>query len=450
VRQDETVPQPDEQGLAPASAEAEGSLFRSRDFRLLLLGQTTSQLGAQVSGVAIPLLAVLELKASAFEVGLIGASSTLAFALIGLPAGAWVDAWRRRPILISSDLARMGLLATIPLAALFGVLSVAQLVVVSLLTGFARVFFDVAYQSYVPSVIGRGRVLAGNSAMETIRASGQVVGPGLGGLLVTLVGAAGVVLIQSVTFLVSALSLAAIRRPEPRPEHHSASPAGSPLEASAPKPRLWSQIREGLAFVAHNPILRATAITSAAGNFSFAVASAVTFIFMARTLHLSPAVIGIIVAAGSVTVMLGAALTPRLSRRFGSARIIWLSLAVTGPIGLLSPLAQPGWTVVLIFVGMAAGEFGQIIYAVTNVSLRQRLCPDRMLGRVTATMQFLIMGLFPLGALLGGVLGEVIGARATLWVAGAIIVLSPVPLFLALRHTRDVDELADWHTEDGA
>jgi MFS family permease len=344
----------------------------------------------------------------------------------------------------------MALLATIPLAALFGVLSVAQLVVVSMLTGFARVFFDVAYQSYVPSVIGRDRVLAGNSAMETIRASGQVVGPGLGGLLVTLLGAASVVLIQAVTFLVSALSLLGIRRPERHPEHHPSHDPGSPRGAPGARPRLRTQIREGLAFVARNRILRATAITSAAGNFSFAVASAVTFIFMARTLHLSPAVIGIIVAAGSVTVMLGAALTPRLSRRFGSARIIWLSLAVTGPVTLLSPLAQPGWTVLLIVVGMAAGEFGQIVYAITNVSLRQRLCPDRMLGRVTATMRFLIMGLFPLGALLGGVLGELIGARATLWVAGAVIVLSPLPLYLALRHTRDVEELADWHTEGAA
>jgi MFS family permease len=192
------VPDPDEQDPSPPSGvvprAAEASLLRSRDFRLLLVGQTTSQLGAQISGVAIPLLAVLELDATALEVGLIGASSTVAFAVIGLPAGAWVDTWRRRPILISSDLARMVLLATIPIAALFGVLSIAQLVVVSLLAGFARVFFDVAYQSYVPSVIGKDRVLAGNSAMEMIRASGQVVGPGLGGVLVTLVGAASVVL----------------------------------------------------------------------------------------------------------------------------------------------------------------------------------------------------------------------------------------------------------------
>ena len=415
------------------------SLFANRDFRLLLLGQTTSQLGAQVSGVAIPLLAVLTLHASPFEVGLVTASSTLAFALIGLPAGAWLDRWRRRPILVASDLVRAVLLATIPLAALLGVLTITQLVVVSLLTGFARVFFDVGYQSYIPSVIGKDRVLAGNSSMEMIRASGQVVGPGLGGVLVTLVGAASVVLIQAITFAVSAASLLAIRTHEPAiPPHPD-------------RPRLRTQIREGLVFVGRNRILRATAIASAAGNFSFAVASAVTFIFMSRTLDLSPAAIGLIIAGGSVTVMAGAALIPRLSRLVGSARIIWLSLAVTGPFALLTPLAQPGWSVVLIIVGIAVGELGQIIYAVTNVSLRQRLCPDRMLSRVTATMRFLIMGLFPLGALVGGILGEFIGVRGTLWVAGTIMVFSPIPIFLALRHTRDVEELPTWHiARDGA
>jgi len=411
-----------------------GSLFAHRDFRLLLLGQTTSQLGAQVSGVAIPLLAVLTLHASPFELGLVTASSTLAFAVIGLPAGVWLDRWRRRPILVASDLARTVLLGTIPLAAVFDVLNLAHLVIVSLLIGFARVFFDVGYQSYIPSVIGRDNVLAGNSSMETIRASGQVIGPGLGGWLVAFVGAANVVLIQAFTFAVSAISLMAIQTREPI------------IPPPTNRPRLRGQIVEGLAFVGRNRILRATAIASAASNFSFAIASAVSFIFMARTLELSAAAIGVIIAVGSVTVMIAAALTPRFSRLVGSARIIWLSLAVTGPAALLGPLAQPGWWVALLIVSIAAGEFGAIIYAITNVSLRQRLCPENMLGRVTATMRFLIMGAFPIGALIGGTLGEVLGLRGTLWIAGIIILLSPIPLFLALRYTRDIEELPSWHT----
>jgi MFS family permease len=412
------------------------SLFAHRDFRLLLVGQTTSQFGTQISGIAIPLLAVLTLDASPLELGLVTASGTLAFAMIGLPAGAWLDRLRRRPVLVASDLTRTVLLATIPLGALLGFLTIPYLVAVSLVTGFARVFFDVGYQSYLPSVIGRHQVLAGNSAMETIRASGQVVGPGIGGALVTLIGAANVVLIQAVTFAVSAASLLAIRTKEPV--------IVVPPEA----PHLLAQIVEGLSFVRNNRILRAMAIASAASNFSFAAAAAVSFIFLSRTLELSATAIGLIIAAGSVTVVFGAAFTPKLSRLVGSARIIWLSLAVTGPIALLGPLAQPGWLVVLVILSIAAGEFGQIIYAITNVSLRQRLCPDRMLGRVNATMRFLIMGLFPLGALLGGILGEVIGLRGTLWVAGGIIVLAPLPLFLVLRHSRDVDDLPVWYVTE--
>jgi MFS family permease len=411
-----------------------GSLFVHRDFRLLLVGQTTSQLGTQVSAVAIPLLAVATLRATSFEVGLINAASTLAFALIGLPAGAWLDRRRRRPVLVASDLARALLLATIPLAALFGLLTIWQLVLVSLLVGTARVFFDIGYRSYLPSVTGKERVLAGNSSMEFVRASGQVVGPGLGGLLVTLIGAAAVVLVQAVTFAVSALSLLAIRTPE------------EPIPVVAERVPLRTQIVDGLTFVMRNRFLRATALASALSNLSFAIASAVNIIFLSRELHLSPAVIGLVIAAGSVTVMIGAAFTTRLSGAIGSARIIWLSLAVTAPLTLLSALAQPGWWTVLVVIGIAAGEFGQIVYAITNVSVRQRLCPDRMLGRVNATMQVFIMGLFPVGAIVGGVLGEMIGARLTLVVAGLVMLSCPIILRAALGRVREVESIPAWTT----
>jgi MFS family permease len=400
-----------------------------RDFRLLLIGQATSQFGTQVSAVAIPLLAVYTLHASPFEVGLVSASSTLAFALVGLPAGAWLDQWRRRPVLIASDVARAVLLASIPLAVLLGAASVAHLVCVSLLAGFARVFFDVGYQSYLPSLIGKDRVLAGNSRMEFLRASGQVAGPGIGGLLVSLIGAAAVLLVDAVTFAVSAATLLAIRSREPAARGH------------LPLPPLWTQIREGVAFVLGNRVLRAFAVSSGLGNFGFAVASAVTVVFMSRTLGLPAAAIGLVVAAGSVTVMAGAAATPRLSRLVGSARIIWLSLAATTPVTVLGVFAQPGWLVTLVVAGAAAGELGQIIYAITSVSVRQRLCPDRMLGRVNATMRVMVMALFPLGALIGGGLGSLVGTRFALGVSGAALLASSVPVYLALRGVREVEDL---------
>jgi MFS family permease len=400
-----------------------------RDFRLLLFGQATSQLGTQVSGVAIPLLAVLTLAASPFQLGLVTAAGAVAFTAIGLPAGAWVDRWRRRRILIASDLARAALLLTIPVASLLGILTLAQLIVVALLVGVARVFFDVAYQSYLPAVTGTDRLLGANSAMETVRAGGQVAGPGVGGWLVSLLGAANVVVLQVATFAVSAASLRAIRAAEPK------------LPVAANRPRLRGQIAEGLRFVAGSPLLRATAITSAASNLAFAIASAVTVVFMVRTLGLSATGVGLVVAVGSVSVLVGAAATPHLARTFGSARIIWLSLAVSGPVGLLVPLARPGWPIALLVIGTAAGELGQIVYAITNVTLRQLLVPPHMLGRVNATMRFLIMGMFPLGALVGGAIGDIAGLRATLWLSGALIVLSALPVYRALRGSRDLGRL---------
>lgn len=400
-----------------------------RDFRLLLLGQTTSQLGTQVSAVAVQLLAVVTLHATPVQLGLVNASATLAFLLIGLPAGAYLDRLRRRPVLVASDALRALLLATIPAAAASGGLGIGLLVTVSLLVGVARVFFDVGYQSYLPTVVGRGGVLKGNSTMETIRTAGQIAGPALGGWLVGLIGAADVVLVQAVTFAVSAVSLVAIRAHE------------TPSGGHAVRVPLRTQIAEGLAYVARTPVLRATAATSALGNLTFALASSVSVIFLTRDLGLPAAAVGLIVAAGSVTAMIGAASTPWLARRIGSARIVWVALAVTGPLAILGPLAQRGWWVTLVVVGTAAGELGQIVYAITNVSLRQRLCPDDVLGRVNATMRVLIMGLYPVGALAGGVLGELLGARGALLVTFAVGLPAPIPVYLALRSVRDVAEL---------
>jgi MFS family permease len=381
----------------------------------LLVGQTTSQFGAQVSGVAIPLLAVLTLGATPFEVGLVSASSTIGFALIGLPAGAWVDRFRRRPILVASDLVRAVVLASIPVAAAFGVLTLTQVIVVSLLAGFARVFFDVAYQSYLPTVVGPERLLAGNSALETIRASGQVAGPGAGGWLVSAVGAANVVLLQAVTFVVSAVSLLAIRARE---------------DVVRREPRgLWPEIHEGLAYVMGHRVIRVLALTSAVNNFAFAVASAVNLVFLVRVLQLTPTAVGVVLAVSSGAAMLGAALTPWLARWIGAERVIWVSLVFAGGFGMLAPLARPGWLISLAVAGFAAGELGQIVYAITSVTLRQRLVPAGLLGRVNATMRFLLMGLFPVGALLGGVLGSTAGARATLWVSGGLIAVSWIPAY---------------------
>lgn len=402
------------------------SVFGDRDFRLLLVGQTTSQFGTQISSLAIPLLAVVVLHASAFQIGLINAASTIAFLVIGLPVGAWTDRGSRRRFLIISDIARMILFASIPVAAWLGRITVAQLTVVVLMAGIGRVFFDIAYQSYVPTVVGRDRVLAGNSAMEFIRSSGQFAGPALGGLLVSAVGGAMVVLIDAVSFAVSAVMLLAIRIRE------------IPREA-APRSRLRDDVATGVAEVLRRPALRAIAAASGLTNFGFAAASAVNIIFMARVLHLSATKIGMIVAVGAIAVMVGSVLTPRLSKIIGADRIIWFALAVTSPLTVLGALARPGPLVALLVLGVAAGEFGQIVYAITSLSLRQQVTPERLLGRVNATMRVMIMGLFPIGALLGGVVGDWLGARATLLLVGLLSCLCPVLLYPALRRHEERD-----------
>jgi Na+/melibiose symporter-like transporter len=248
-------------------------------------------------------------------------------------------------------------------------------------------------------------------------------------VLVSLIGAASVLLVQAGTFAVSALCLLGIRAREDAPA------------APEKRRRMREEIAEGLGFVFRSRILRATALASALSNFSFAIASAVNMVFLSRTLGLSPALIGAVIAVGSITVMIGAAFTTRLSRAVGSVRIVWLSLAVTAPLALLGAFAQPGWWTLLIVLGIAAGEFGQIVYAITQVSVRQQICPDRVLGRVNATMQVVVMGLFPLGAIVGGVLGDAIGARWTLIVAGLLLLACPVMLWMSLRGVREVSDL---------
>jgi MFS family permease len=400
----------------------------ARDFRLLLAGQTATQLGTQVSSIAVPLLAVLVLHASPLGLGVVNAASTIAVLLIGLPAGAWLDRIRKRPVLIASDAARAVLLLSIPVAALLHVLTFAQLVVVSLLAGFGRVLFDVGFQSYVPAVVGSDRVLRGNSALEFARTSGQVVGPGLGGALVTIAGAASAFAVDALSFVLSAVSLLAIRTPEAAPPQ-------------VVRPRLRTEVAEGVRLVLRNRLLRSLGLASAIANLQFALSSAATIIFFTRVLGLSGLGVGLLVGVGAAAAMVGAVLTPRLSDLLGSARIVWIALAVAAPLTLLGAFAQPGPLVSLVVISTVVSEVGQIVYAITSVSIRQRRCPPHLLSRVNATMRVLILGLFPAGALLGGLLGDLAGVRAVLVVSGVLGLLCPVVAWSGLRGVRDLEQL---------
>jgi MFS family permease len=378
-----------------------GGLWRHPDFLKLWAGQTVSLLGSQVTALALPLTAVLTLEAGPIQMGLLGVAGSAPFLLIGLLAGVWVDRLRRRPILIGADVGRALLLGSIPVAALLGLLRIEQLYLVAFLVGILTVFFDVAYQAFLPALVPRARLVEGNSKLEASRSIAQIAGPGLGGGLVQLVTAPVTLVADALSFLGSALFLALIRAPETAP-------------TSEARASVWREIGEGLRVVLGNRLLRAIAGCTGTWNLFSNVMFAVLVLYATRELGIEPAVLG----PGRTIV--GAAL-------FGSAT------------SLLIPLAQGPAAVVVALLTVAHFLMGlSVVYNITQVSLRQAIIPDRLQGRMNATMRFLVWGTLPMGSLIGGVLGETIGLRPTL-VVGALgsLLASVWLLFSPLRHLRD-------------
>ncbi|MFE3449346.1 MFS transporter [Nonomuraea sp. NPDC059194] len=404
------------------------SLLRQRGFLLLFGADTISQVGTQVSMVALPLVAVMALRASPFEMGLLVAAETAAFLLIGLPAGVWVDRLRRRPILITGDLVRAVLLASVPVAWWLGVLSMPQLYVVGLCVSVATVFFDIAYQSYLPSLVEREQIVEGNAKLEIVRSGAQVAGPGAAGWLVQLVTAPVAILVDAVSFLVSGLLLAGIRSDRDVP-------------ARDERRGLVREIGEGLSFVLRHPILRMIAACTASANLAHAMNNALAVLFLVNVVGVTPGMMGLLFSVAGVGGLAGAALVGPMSRRVGSARTIWLSVLLTTPFVLLVPLAAQGWRLGLYAFAWFVVGAGIVVYNVSQVSFRQAITPDHLLGRMNATMRFIVWGTLPLGALIGGTLGQHLGVVPALWIACALMPLAVIPLLLSpLRKMRDLPE----------
>lgn len=398
-----------------------GVLLRHRDFRMLWGGETVSELGSQVSLLTIPLLAVGVLHATTFEMGLLTAASTAAFLVVGLPAGVWVDRVRRRRVMVVADLGRLVALGSVPVAYALGALTLVQLFVVTLVSGILTVFFDVAYQSYLPALVGRENLVEGNAKLTGSAQVATVAGPSLAGGLVQALGASVAVAVDAASFAVSAAAVGTIRAPEPKPE---VPPSGHR--------RLAQDIAEGLRFVFGNVLLRAIAATTATSNFFSGITAAVEVVFLVRSVHASPGVIGLLFTMGGVGGVLGAFAAGPLATRLGGARATLVGIA--GNLGgLLIPLTLPGAGLVLFGLGLLIVGFFVVVYNVNQVSFRQRLCPDRLLGRMNATMRFVVWGVLPIGSLVGGVLGTLLGLRPTLWIgvvgevlAGVWLLASPM------------------------
>jgi MFS family permease len=365
-----------------------------------------NQAGTQVSLVALPLVAVITLHATTFQAGLTATADTAAFLLIGLPAGAWVDRLRRRPVLVWADVARAALVASIPVAAAFGVLGLPQLYAVALGVGFGTVLFDVAHMSYVPFLAGPDHLVAGNARLEAIDYTAFTAGPAVGGLLVQLVAAPAALAADGASYLMSALLLSRIRAREPAP-------------AAAGDERMHTAIRAGVTFVVRHPALRAVMATGALLMLFETAWTSVQPVFLVRELGLGPAQYGLLLAVGAAGGLAGALSATRITARAGTPRVMRLALAVTTPFILIMPLAHAGWQIAFYAVGAFVSWFGSAVFNVAQVSLRQGLCPPRLLGRMNATMRFAMWGTMPLGGLIGGALGQALGVRPALWVFGA-------------------------------
>jgi MFS family permease len=403
------------------------SLWRHRDFMLLWSGQTISETGSAITEVALPLVAVLVLGAGAFETGLLKAASGMAFVLIALPAGAIVDGLRKRKLMLGCDLARAAVLMAIPFAAWTGHLEMWHLYVVAAAAGVLTVFFDIAYQSYLAVLLDPLQRVDGNGKLGSTQYLAYVGGTGLGGGLAGLVGATRTVAIDAVSFLVSAVTLVLMRDKEPAPKPR---PQGR---------RLRAEIAEGLGFVLREPLLRRIVCCTATSNLGISMAGAINVLFLLQVLQVPTGFVGLLLASGTVGGVLGGLVAGRLAARFGSARVIWVSFVGFGWTGLLVPLAEPGWRLLLFAIGWSVFSAAAVVYNSGQMAYRQAVCPPDLLGRMNASIRWIVWGIGPLGALLGGALGTWIGIRPTLWIAMACIWLAGLWVFFSpLRGMRDV------------
>ncbi|MEU7037004.1 MFS transporter [Streptomyces sp. NPDC046237] len=401
------------------------SPWRVPDFRTLFSAAVLSQLGTNVGYVAVPLIAVEALDASPGEVGALATLSTLAFLLIGLPAGAWVDRLPQRRMLIVADAVRGLLLASVPVAWWCDALTLAQLYAVVLLSGCATVFYDVTGQSILPRFVGRDGLVPANAAMVSLMAVTNVAGRGAGGGLVQLLTAPLAVAVTAVSHLASAVRLLWLKE--------AAAPAAPADRVREP---LRTQIATGVRHVLGNKELRALALSASLTNLGSQILNTMMPVLFVRELGLSAGVLGLYWAAGGVGLLLGARSARAVAARLGFGRTLGLAGLVLAPAGLLVPLVGHGLWLWIAGAGWLCAMFKTGMDNVLGVSLRQRMTPDALLGRMNATFRFLLTGAIAIGAAVSGLLGELVGLHATLWVGGSLLACAFLPVFLSPVRTR--------------
>jgi MFS family permease len=386
-------------------------LLRHRDFRHLCAANALSKVGTGISNLAMPLLAVITLHASTFQVSMLNTLQTVAYLLIGLQAGAWCDRMRYRPVLVVADLGRAIALGSIPVAAAFGIVTMWQLYLTVFVTGILTVFFDVAHQSYLPRLVRRDELIEGNAKLRASMSVSVLIAPSLAGYLVQRFTAPIAILVDALSYLWSATWLKTIRRREPNPPKHADR-------------NLRREILDGTRLVFGNPILRAIGLNNAMTSLCQAAYMAIVVVFLVREVHLSPSMIGLLGSLSLVGALAGAVLARRLASAVGAGRILWITALINGLAFLCYPLTDSGWRLAFYVVAGFVTSACLIVIIVVQVSFQQTLCPDHLLGRMNATINFLYWGAAPVGSLLGGVVAEAIGLRPTLWLAAVGMLLA--------------------------
>jgi MFS family permease len=408
-----------------------GGLWSHPDFLRLWTGQSISEVGSQVSQFAIPWLAAVDLHASPIAFSLLGVLGFLPFILFALPAGVWVDRLRRRQILIVGDSARAILLLLIPILWATGVLQIWHLLVLEFLIGIFTVFFDVAYQSYLPALIEREHLVDGNSKLQLTVSIAQIGGPTLSGVFIEAITAPYAILVDAVSFVISSVFMIRMKHRENLPRQ----------DAGEPRPSMWPQVKEGLAWVVGNRNLRAVAGCTGTSNFCSSLMFAIVILYMVRTLHLSAIPATAVFAVGSCGSIIGALLANRLGTRFGLGNAIVGTAVIFSFGGLAYPLAPQSFPLPVLMTGQLLFGFSAVAYNILQVSYRQAITPERLQGRMNAAMRWIVWGTIPLGTLAGGAIAQATSLHTALW-AGALLGM-PTFLWVLLSPLRSIRKLPE-------
>jgi predicted MFS family arabinose efflux permease len=421
----------------------EPSLWRNRPYVALLTGETVAAVGVEIAQIAIPIIAVTYLVASEFQVGLLGTAEGIAFLVLSLPVGAWVDRVSRRRVMIGANLVRGIAMALVPILYFSNVLDVPQLFAIALVISAAAVFFDTAYMSIVPGLVSRAQLNDANSRLQISSETARAAGPGLGGLLAKFISAAWLPLAATFGYFVSAFAIWRIPADEPPPRPHDS--------------RFRDEIREGVVFVFRNKYIRPVVLSTTASNLFGTIAYTMIPVLLLRYLELGPAAYGLLLTLTSLGGIAGAFSAPWFAKKFGDGHAIAVTyLVASAPMFLMAASFWMPREVAIVVLAIAGfwGVGGIVAFNVVQVSMRQRQSPPRMLARMTASIRMLIWGVGPIGALLSGIVATHLGLAAAFWI-GAIgealgvlfLVFSPL---WRLRTVPDPEWLADEMAEGNA